>query len=146
MQTLRERAPFVLASAMALAVMSGCSGGLFGTGATPYTRELRIVVVANVSDSLTQIPVPGAVVSVSQYTSNQPKVGTTSGGTTTTVTQTMSTDPSGQVLFRVEPGESYRVSVSADGYSSATLIVSPSYFGPFTIVRSVTLAPSAAAA
>jgi len=56
----------------------------------------------------------------------------------------MATDPSGQVLFRVEPGESYRVSVSADGYSSATLVVSPSYYGPFTVVRSVTLAPATA--
>lgn len=145
MWTLRARTPSALAFALALAALPGCSGGLFGTGATPYTRELRIVVVANVESSLTQIPVPGATVSVSQYTSNQPKVGTTSGGTTTTVTQTMATDPSGQALFRVEPGESYRVSVSADGYSSATLIVSPSYYGPFTIVRSVTLAPEAAA-
>jgi len=132
----------VAASLLGIVLLGGCgilTDGIMGTGATPYTKEVRILVLANVADTLNQIPVPGATVSIEQTTSNQP---TKSGATTTTMSQSMATDPSGVVLFRVEPGESYKLTVSASGYSSATLLISPSYYTPRVVNRIVNLAPT----
>ena len=123
-------------------VSSGCGivSGLYGTGASPYTREVVITVLRNVPDTLNQVPVTNATVTVTQTTSNQPSISGSAASSTTTVSQTMGTDTTGRALFRVEPGESYTVAISASGYASATIVVSPSYYGPDVIQRVVTLA------
>lgn len=120
---------FLLGAMVSLAA-SGCAG----TG-NPWTKELRVAVLGLTGDGSAEVPVTGASVTVS-------KSGGTGGGSGSTGSQTLATGSDGTAMFRVEPGFTYSVAVTATGYSTGQLSVDVGFFAGTTMTRTITLAPT----
>jgi hypothetical protein len=109
-------------------VASGC----VGTG-SPWTKQLRVAVVGLTGDGSGEVPLAGATVTVTAAST---------GGSGSTSSQTLATGPDGVATFRVEPGYTYNIAATANGYSNGQVSVTVG-FAAGTITRKITLAVSA---
>ncbi len=129
-----KRVLTVLALATALALLQG---GCAGTG-SPWTKQLRVAVLGLTGDGSGEVPITGASVTVTRTTS-----GTTDASLrAATNSQTLATGSDGIAVFRVEPGYTYTVAVTASGYSTGQVTVDVGFFAGTAITRTITLAPS----
>ena len=112
--------------------------GCIGTG-SPWTKVLRVAVVQNTQDGQEQIPIPGALVTVTRGAALGG--GGTGTGTGTSASWSLGTDGAGVAVFRLEPGYSYTVSVTAAGFRTGSLTLEIGHLANQTITRRVVLVP-----